>query len=297
MGATRAADSAFVPKVWSDHIQAYFNRKLALGQLALIDKTLTGAPGETVNFPFYKQIGDVQEPAEDEGLAVDRLQDDAFAVTVKEVGKAVGWKDKSHIVSAQKDPEGEAQRQMAIKFAEKVDKDIISTINTAGAYKDGFVATGTSDTCKVSKILQSKITGFGDRQDEAVAIAMHSQDFLNMMTDSTAGFLQGNSLDPFWQAPGFMGRLLGMAVFVLDTMPEVNGGIAGKKAYQHFIFKANPYGIYMKQDLMPEKDRDILHRENIVTATMWYGVLGLHAKVASNDYRVTRGAFVTSLSA
>jgi len=118
-----------------------------------------------------------------------------------------------------------------------------------------------------------------------------------MMKDSTVGFLHADAVDPMYGAPGFMGRLLGMAVFVLDTMPLVAGGIASKKAYQHFIFKANPFGIYMKQELNLEMDRDILHRETVVAATMWYGVLSLHAKVAADDKRIIKGAFVTSLSA
>ena len=298
MGATRASDVSFVPKVWSDHITAFFDRKMGLGQLALLDRTLTAEPGETVNFPYFKAIGDAQEPAESEGLEVDPLMDDAFSVTVKEIGKAVGWKDKSKRKSAAsaETQEAEAQKQIARVFAEKVDRDIISTINSVGNYVAGYVATANTELATINRLLQSAITGFGDKQDEAVAIAMHSQDFLSIMTDTTAGFLKADANDPFWNAPGFVGRLLGKALFVLDTMPEVAGGIAGRRAWQHFIFKANPFGIYMAQDMQVEKDRDILHRENLVAATMWYGVLGLHEKVSADDERVVRGAFVSALS-
>lgn len=302
MSSTQASDVAFVPKVWSDHINAYFDRKMGLGSLAVMDKTLQAEPGETVNFPYFKAIGDAQEPAEDEGLEVEPLQDDSFSVTVKEIGKAVGWKDKARRKSAANkrgiNPNGvqeaEAQRQLSRIFAEKVDKDIITEINTNGNYQAGYVATASTHSCTVQRILQSKITAFGDKQSDAIAIAMHSQDFLSMMTDSTAGFLKADANDPFYGRPGFEGRLLGMALFTLDTMPQVNGGIDGKTAYYHFIFKANPFGIYMAEDMDPEMDRDILHRETILAATMWYGVLSLHGKVASNDYRIARGAFVVS---
>lgn len=302
MSSTQASDVAFVPKVWSDHINAYFDRKMGLGSLAVVDKTLEAEPGETVNFPYFKAIGDAQEPAEDEGLEVEPLQDDSFSVTVKEIGKAVGWKDKARRKSAANkrgiNPNGvqeaEAQRQLSRIFAEKVDKDIITEINTNGNYQAGYVATASTHSCTVQRILQSKITAFGDKQSDAIAIAMHSQDFLSMMTDSTAGFLKADANDPFYGRPGFEGRLLGMALFTLDTMPQVSGGIDSKTAYYHFIFKANPFGIYMAEDMDPEMDRDILHRETILAATMWYGVLSLHGKVASNDYRIARGAFVVS---
>ena len=299
MGATQSSDVKFVPKVWNDHINAYFDRKMGLGQLALVDKTLEAEAGETKNFPYFKAIGDAQEPAQDEGLEVEALQDDAFSVTVKEIGKAVGWKDKAKKVSAAsgQTQESEAQSQIARVCAEKVDKDLITTINASGASVAGYVATTNSETCNVKRILESKVLGFGDKQDQAIAIAMHSLDFLEMMKDSTVGFLHADAVDPMYGAPGFMGRLLGMAVFVLDTMPLVAGGIASKKAYQHFIFKANPFGIYMKQELNLEMDRDILHRETVVAATMWYGVLSLHAKVAADDKRIIKGAFVTSVAA
>lgn len=305
MGATVKTDVAFVPKVWSDHIQAYFDRKMGLGQLAIVDKTLQGAPGETVNFPYFKAIGAAQEPTENEGLEVEALQDDSFSCTVKEIGKAVGWKDAARRKSAANKSginpnsvqEAEAQRQIARVLAEKVDGDIITTINAGGASVAGFVGTtAASHTASVARLLQSKITAFGDKSTDAIAVAMHSQDYLRMMTDSTAGFLKADANMPFWKAPGFVGRILDMDLFVLDTMPEVSGGIDSKKAYQHFIFKANPFGIYIAEDLNPEKDRDILHRETVVTATMWYGTLSLHAKTAATDYRVAKGAFTTDLT-
>ncbi len=299
MSATQSGDVGFVPKVWSDHIEAYFNRKMGIGQLALMNDQLKAAPGETVNFPYFKAIGEAQEPAQDEGLEVEALQDDSFDCTVKEIGKAVGWKDKALVVSANPGGQhGEAQRQIGRVFAEKVDTDLVTLINAASAnYTDGFIATTTgTHNANIRLLMQSKITGFGDKQDEAVAVAMHSQDFMNIMIDSTAAFLAANATDPFYGLPGFQGRLLGMALFVLDTMPAVSGGINSKKAWYHFIFKPNPFGIYMKRDMSPEQDRDILHRETVVSATMWYGVCSLHGKVAATDLRVTRGAFATSLT-
>jgi N4-gp56 family major capsid protein len=296
MSSTGASDVNFVPKVWSDHIQAYFSRKLVLGQLAAMDNTLEANPGETVNFPYFKNIGDVEEPTESQGLNVDSLQDDAFSVTVKEVGKAVGWKDKAYRKSAasKMDQEAEAQRQIARVFAEKVDKDLIALMASGGNFTSGFTAAANTDKCTVRTILQGKINAFGDRHDESVAIAMHSLNFADMMNDSTTGFLQGNSLDPMWGMPGFQGRLLGMALFTLDQVTEV-AAIGGKRSFESYIFKANPFGIYMAQQLQMEKDRDILHRETIVAATMWYGVLSLHQKVSANDKRICKNIFASNV--
>lgn len=296
MGATVAADVVFRPKVWSDHAMAYFDRKMSLGQLALVDKTLTSAPGETVNFPYYKAIGAAQSPSESEGLEVEALEDDSFSVTVAECGKAVGWKDKSKRVGAQKDPEGEAQRQIGRVIAEKVDTDLQTLINVSDNYVTGFTAAGASDKFTLSELLKLKIACFGDKMGQAIAVSMHSLNYATMMTDTTSGMLKMDANDPFYGVEGFMGRILGMAIFVLDTSLRVSDQGA-KKTYAVHIFKANPFGIYMAEELMFEKDRDILHRENIVAATCWYGTLGLHAKVATNDYRIGRGTYASEVAA
>lgn len=298
--STSSSDLAFRPKVWSDHVSVFRDRKMGLGQLALRDNTLQAEPGETVNFPYYKAIGDAQEPGEDEGLEVRKLSDDAFAVTVKEVGNAVGWKDKAKRVSGDRranGPEEEAQAELGRTLAEHIDKDIIKTINAVGASSNGFIGSTSSDTASVKNLLKGNILGFGDKAEQTVAYAMHSYDYLMMMTNSDAGFLKADANHPFYNLPGFMGTILGKALFVLDTMPEVPGGVAGKKAYYHFAFKANPFGIYTAEEIKMEKDRDILKRENVVAATMWYGILSLHGKVSPNDKRIIKGAFATDLSA
>ena len=44
--------------------------------------------------------------------------------------------------------------------------------------------------------MKSKVMGFGDKSDQAIACAIHSQDFLNMFTDNTVGFLKADATDP-----------------------------------------------------------------------------------------------------
>lgn len=295
---TLPADFNFSPKVWSDHIMAYFDRKMGLGQLAVMDNTLTAAPGTTVDMPFYKKIGDAEEPAADEALSVDKLQDDAFSATVKEIGKAVGVRKAALYKSAAKRESifGEIQAQIAQVMAEKVDKDLITEMSTVSNYIAGFDAAANTDTCIISRILQGKITAFGDKQDQAVAIAMHSQHFLTLMNDTTAGFLKADANDPFWGAPGFIGRLLGMALFTLDTLPRL-ADVGGKQVYGAFVFKPNPYGIMVKQEVDMETDYDLLHREYVFAGTQWYAVKAFHGKVSADDKRIARLAFATGLNA
>ena len=99
MAYTESSDILFNPVVWKDHIQAYFRTLLVWGQSATRFDDLTQGPGETLTWPFFKKVGAAEEPAEASSLSVDALGDDSFTSTVKEVGKAIGFTDKSLIFS------------------------------------------------------------------------------------------------------------------------------------------------------------------------------------------------------
>ena len=296
MAATVSTDWNFAPKVWQDHIMAYFRQKLVWGSVALVDDTLKNSPGETVNFPYYNAIGAAEEPLETASLTVDNLSDDSFSATVKEVGKAVGAKDKALIVSADR-REGifaEAQRQIGRVIAEKVDLDLRTEAQAPGNFHQGYLATTAAEVCTIKRINQQKITSFGDKHDEAVVVFMHSLHLLSLLNDSDAGFMKADANDPMYNVPGFQGRLLGMAVITVDTVGN-NGGvqIGSKDAYEVTICKPNAYGIIMKNDLNPEQDRDILAREWVWTGTMWYGVKAFHAKISPEDRKISKGIYTT----
>jgi len=297
MATTLPADFAFVPKVWEDAVMAYFPKKLMFGAVAMQNNTLTQQPGTSINFPYFKTIGAASELLVTDDIVPDKMSDDSFSATVKEIGKGVAIRRGALMTSSQEQDVifGEIQRQIARVMAEKVDADLITEVNTATSHVQGFSAAAAADKASVQNILKGLVTAFGDRQDEVVALYMHSQAYLNIVTDSTAGFLKADANDPFWNQPGFMGRLLGKAVFVTDQCP--NGtAVDTKKTFHMFAVKANPYGIITKAAPMMEQDYDLLGREYLFTGTMWYAVKSFHSKVSADDKRVARLTFASDLA-
>ena len=146
-------------------------------------------------------------------------------------------------------------------------------------------------TVKRANTLRIKV--FGDKHEEAVAIYMHSRHFLDMMNDSDAGFLKADATDPMFGVPGFKGRLLGMAVILTDSA-TAGAAIGGLDSFKVYVCKANPYGIAWKQDMNPEQDRDILAREWVWSATMWYGVKHFDSKISADDRRIAVGLYPAS---
>lgn len=275
MPATVSADFAFAPKVWQDHIMAYFDRKLVYGAFALRDDSLTAEPGLTQNFPYFKKIGGAQKPAEDEGLIVDNLSDDSFSVTVQEVSKAVGVSKKALKTTAARQERvvQEIQEQIGRVMAEQIDQDLYTEFSAH--YTQGYVsAAGNSyGTMNIRNLNIGKITAFGDKHKDSVVMFMHSMQFLDLMTDTTAGFLVANALDPMFMVEGFEGRLGGVAIITVDTVGKnVAGQINSKNAYDAWIHKANAYGFMVKQEMELESDYDILHRQHVFAGDQWYGV-------------------------
>lgn len=292
MAGTQSSDILFNPVVWKDHIQAYFRQLLVWGQSATRFDDLVNGPGETLTWPYFKKVGAAEEPAEATSLTVDKMGDDSFTSTVKEVGKAVEFTDKALVVSAASQDIifGEAQRQIARVLAEKVDADIVTEVFDAGNFVEGFNAAAGTDLMTIKTLVNGKIGGFGDRQLEGVTCYMHSKQYSDMLRDDTTGFLKWDATDPMARITGYVGRLAGMAIIVSDQCPVTTDGIsAGVDSYDAIIFKPNSHGLIVKKDFGDfESDRDILARSTVVSMTTWYSVKSFHAQVSSDDLRGNR---------
>lgn len=281
MAATVSTDFVFQPKVWKEHISAYFRDKLVFGAIAMSDDSLAQEPGTTINFPYFKKVGAAEEPLETASLTVDNIEDDSFSATVKEVGKAIGVKKKAFKVSAARTERiiQEITSQIARVHAEKVDDDLLAEFSGVGNH---VAPTLTITGANVRSINEGKVLAFGDLHTDAIALQIHSLDMLSVMNDTTAGLLKADATDPMYGVPGYRGRLLGMAVFENDK-------VAAGAAYVH---KMDPYGYIMKQDMELESDYDILAREWVFTGNQWYAVKSFHAKIAANDYKSAKLTWV-----
>jgi len=281
MPATVSTDFVFEPKVWKEHVGAYFRDKLVFGAIAVQDDELKGEAGETINFPYFEKIGAAEEPAETASLTVDNLSDDSFQATVKEVGKAVGVKKKAFKVSAARTEKiiQEITSQIGRVHAEKVDNDLFTEMNLASSHQ---AVTATIAGTNIRSLNEMKVLGFGDLHTDAMALQIHSLDMLAITNDSAAGFLKADANDPMIRVKGFQGRLLGMAVFEADKVTQGNP----------MIHKADPYGFIIKQDMELESDYDILSREWVFTGNQWYAVKSFHAKISADDRKSIKGTFV-----
>src|SRR5690349_3156992 len=123
-----AAGDFIAPEVYADLAQASFTGKVkVLGSPAVIeDNTLVGQPGETIRFPKWGALGELDDLDPDVPMTPVELEQTDSSATIKEADKAVKIKDRDKLtmLGGQSGAENEALRQFGILAARKIDGDL-----------------------------------------------------------------------------------------------------------------------------------------------------------------------------
>lgn len=326
MAVTLKAGFDFTNLIKTDHIGAYFRKKLGWGNFAY--KRFIGGqgtPGDTITFPYFDKIADAQAGTENTALTVQSMGDNKFTATVAEAALAWGATDHARkrggMTEQEWDNEGLAQAGRLM--AEKVDADILTHLTTTAnaAYTNGrtapanvtlttdFTSAKGKDTtqfqaeqCNIRSVRDGLTEVFGDKQDEVVALVFHSRCLNDLITEDKAGLLKADANSPFNMIAGFRGMLLGKAVFEMDTAPKGttvtytdNSAATQKYAVRNVVaLKKDPYALIIKQNPSFEAGRDQLKRLDIYSTTQWYAVQTLHKKISADDQRVAFLPFITT---
>lgn len=115
------------PEVMGDMIAAKLPKKLQVIPFAAIDRTLVGVPGDTITVPSYTYIGDAEDVNEGVEAGVVALGTSTKKATIKKAMKAVELTDEA-ILSGYGDPVGNAENQLALSVASKIDSDALEAL-------------------------------------------------------------------------------------------------------------------------------------------------------------------------
>ncbi|MEU2393977.1 N4-gp56 family major capsid protein [Streptomyces sp. NPDC007369] len=261
-GKTTSA-TMIVPDVWADMVQAKFKGALVVGTLAVEDSTLEGKPGDSVNFPKWKALGDAEDLTEGTPMTTEQLGTDPGATaTIKEAGKAVEITDKARLV-AFGDPYAETQRQLGVLIARKVDKDL-----TAAAEATGVITVDASAKSLSWDVMVSGIERFGDEWDpeNMAGLVIHSIQRAALLRDPlfiSADKLGANAVIP----RGVIGQIGGVNIYVSDRVTVTPGTTP---TYNALLVRRGALGLLYKRRPLVETDRDILARTTVVTTHVHY---------------------------
>lgn len=246
------------PEVMAPIIRAQLPKAIKFTGIAPIDATLSGQPGSKITVPKFKYIGDAVDVAEGVKIDYSALTTDTDEYTIKKAAKGVKLTDEA-VLSGYGDPEGEAQRQIRMSIASKVDNDIVET-----ALKAKLTVKHAIDLDLIDALENT----FTDAPDNFEDIDTTGVLFLSYKDAAKLRKLAGNDWTRASQLgdniliTGAFGELLGWEIVRSQKVKENEG----------FAVKSGAMKTFLKRTLMAEKERDIDHKLTKFNADQHYSV-------------------------
>lgn len=256
------------PAVYRDMVGATFlgQTRVFNSGAVLSDGTLVGNPGDTVHFPKWGTIGELDTLTEGTAMTPTGMTSSDQTATIKEVGKAVEITDSAQL-TALGSPLDEARRQFGILASRRIDADLITQAQADETAQGGgtpFAVTAATGQVAASYArIVDGIKLFGDEWDPAAfaGIFINSAQHAELLADTN--FITADKLGASATIlTGQVGQIAGVSVFVTDR-------VAAKKI---LFLKRNSLGALYKRQPLVEQDRDILARSTILTTTIHYAV-------------------------
>ena len=247
------------PEVMADMISAQLPNKLRFAPLARVDRTLVGQPGSTLTVPKFKYIGDAEDVAEGGAVPYSKLETTTADFTIKKVAKGVEITDEA-LLSGLGDPLGEAENQILMAIANKIDND------TLKALQDQATLKFTGEYWNVDTVSDA-LDMFDDEHNdnevgERVVLVMNNKD---------ASVLR-KAVGDDWERASDLGDqivLTGAYGKVLDAEVSRSKKLKRGEAY---LVKESALRIFLKRDVFAEKGRDMDNKFTKVNADQHYGV-------------------------
>jgi N4-gp56 family major capsid protein len=271
-GMTTTLD-LIIPDVWADAVAPTILGRAVMVGLATVDDQLVGQPGDEVIFPKWDYIGDADELTEGVAMDTTKLSMTDSRARIKEAGKAVELTDNATL-SALGNPNAEAERQLGLAVARKIDRDLFLAAvaeHTNGGEDDPEPTSAPLKVGDGTKPLSWNLftlakAKFGDDYDpsEMAGMVVHSSQIQQLENDPN--FL---SVDKFGDGAvilrGQIGRIGQVPVVVSDRLTGTSG-----TNVRALLLKRGALALKYKRRPIVEKDRDVLKRTNIVTTNVHY---------------------------
>ncbi len=276
------------PEVMGDMVSAKIPKKLRVAPFAKVDDTLVGVPGDTITVPSYGYIGDASDVAEGEAVTIEKMTTSTRQATVKKAMKGVSLTDEA-VLSGYGNPVGEANTQLALAIAAKIDNDCMDALQGASLVYNG--SAGALDYEGIVNALDL----FEEEQGTDKVLFIHPKQLTALRKD--ADFLSADKYQGGVMLSGEVGMIAGCRVVPSKKVPVVSYDPDGEgddatavNCYACPIVKLETdpevedevpaLTIYRKRDVNVETERKPKVRTTEITADEFYvAVLSNEAKV------------------
>lgn len=270
------------PEVMAEMISSGLPKAIKIAPLAKIDKTLVARAGNTITIPKFAYIGDAEDVAEGVAMGTTVLTATTTEAKVKKAGKAVELTDES-VLSGYGDPVGEANQQLKMSVAAKIDNDCLAALSEATMAYDGSAAV-ISYTGIVNAV-----DLFEEEDQLPKVLFVHPKQITQLRLD--ADFRDINKYPLQTIMTGVIGEVAGCQVVPSKKIKLDEAGTS----YENYIVKqatdeageelTPALTIYLKRDVEIEDDRDILAKTTVISVDEHY------VAALSNDSKVVKATF------
>ena len=222
------------PEVLASMVDGELKFALKFTNLATVDNTLVGRPGNTVSLPAYKMIGEAVDVAEGEAIPVEALATEMENVTVKKAGKGIRITDEA-ILSGYGDPLGQASKQLAKSIASKVDTDVMACL-------EGIAPEMTINKAFSAEVVSEALIKFGEEIEGQKVLLISPAQLHAIKNDGT--WLSVQELGKEALVNGAVGQVHGCDVVISNRITDTN-----------YIVKPGAVAIYLKKDTSLETER------------------------------------------
>lgn len=248
------------PEVMAPMISAQLPKAIKFSAIAPLDTTLTGQPGSTITIPKYKYIGDAADVAEGAAIDYAKLATEDSQHTIKKAGKGVKITDESAL-SGYGDPEGEAQKQVRMSIASKIDNDILDAALNAPLEVTADVNLDLIDTLE-DTFTDAPDAFEGASTDANGILFLNYKDAAKMRKAAADNWTRASQLGDNILISGTFGEVLGWQIVRTKKLSEGQG----------IAVKPGALKTYVKRGLQAERDRDIDHKLTKFNADQHYAV-------------------------
>lgn len=246
------------PEVMAAMISAQLPKAIKFHGIAPIDDTLQGQPGSTITVPKYNYIGDALDVAEGAPINYTALDTETAQYTIKKAGKGVKITDEA-VLSGYGDPTGEAQKQIRMSIASKIDNDIVEEALTASLSIQHDINLDLIDA------LESTFVDAPDNfenVDSTGVLFLSYKDAAKLRKEATDSWTRSSELGDRILITGAFGELLGWEIIRSQKIEDGHG----------FAVKAGALKTFLKRGLLAETGRDMDHKLTKFNADQHYSI-------------------------
>nr|WP_317399305.1 N4-gp56 family major capsid protein [uncultured Gemmiger sp.] len=272
------------PEVMGDMVSARIPKKLRVAPFAKVDDTLVGVPGDTITVPAYGYIGDAADVAEGAEVAIEKMTTSTRKATVKKAMKGISLTDEA-VLSGYGNPVGEANTQLALSIAAKIDNDCMDALQGASLTYDG-----SAKNISYAGIVDA-LDLFEEEQGSDKVIFVHPKQVTQLRKDPD--FLSADKYQAGVMVSGEIGMVAGCRVVPSKKVPLVDEDI--NYSCPIVRLESDPetedeipaLTIYRKREVNVEAERKPKIRTTEITADEFYvAVLSNEAKVVLAKFKV-----------